>query len=94
MNASYRKRRTFDVLYQNISKTLDRAQESGEFEAFWDIPNLIIQRKTYFMLFPLIEKYRKEGYIVDFYGKDGEEKTQLYFSWFDVEDYEIKIKIV
>ena len=83
--AYYRKEETFDVLKHSIDKKIDEAVDEGSFEVWWDIPKKIVDNHRYDFLVPLIEKYKKRGYIVEFdntYHSKDHDATQIYFNWF------------
>lgn len=80
-----RKCRTIDVLTKSIQEILDEAAEAGFFEAKWDVPQIYIDKKTYYMLEPIIQKYKDKGYTVEFTNENDrtdEDATQLYFCWY------------
>lgn len=85
MSEAYlRKCKTIDVLNKSIQETLNEAVNAGFFEAKWDIPQVYVYKRTYFMLEELIEKYKSKGYIVEFANERDttkEDVTQLYFCW-------------
>ncbi len=81
----FRRCKTMEVLSKSIQEILDEATLAGFFEARWDIPQLYINKKIYYMLESLIENYQEKGYIVEFTNEQdrkNEDATQLYFCWY------------
>lgn len=89
MDAKNRKRQTLEILKASVNREIEAAKNSGNFEAWWYIPQLISERKTYYMLTPLINYFKNLGFVVEFYDESYE---KLYFNWFEVPE-EIRISI-
>lgn len=83
--AAYRKLRTTELLRKSIDKCLDEHKDKRLYECLWPIPEYYVESKKYYMLIPVIDTYKKDGYITEFQDEDRgttKDAKLVYFCWF------------